>query len=137
MSKTFFAFFAESCLSMAAAMVALWVLIFSAWKSGTLGAAQASLIIWSFQVAWSAAIYMVAVPLVRYMTNMTFRNYHFGSVFLGLCLSVFTTAQLLRVEGLSFKQTSVYLILPPLMVLLALVIKTMKGKGEVNRKLVE
>lgn len=136
MNKTFLAFFVESCLFMAATMVALWVLIFSAWNSGVIGAAQASLIVWSFQMAWSAAIYMVATPLVRYAADMPFRNYHFGSVFLGLCLSVFTTAQLIRVEGLSFKQTSVYLLLPPLMVLVALAIKTVKGKGEVSRKLV-
>lgn len=131
MNKTFCAFFIESCLFMAAAMIGMWVLIFSAWKSGIVGTAQASLIIWSFQMAWSGAIYMTTVPVVRYMANMPFRTYHYGSVFTGLCLSVFTTAQLIRVEGLSFKQTSVYLFLPPLMVILALAIKTMKGKGSV------
>jgi hypothetical protein len=133
MNKTFFAFFIESCLAIAFAMVGTGVLFFLLWKVGVLGTSQASLIIWGFQMAFSGAIYMVGVPVTRYMTNLTVRIYHYPSIFVGLCVSIFTASNLLRINALEFRSISICLIVPPLIVILALAKKTMENKRQGSR----
>lgn len=91
--------FIEVCFLLGVAMTILWVVILVMWKLNVFDLENAyvrSLILWSFKMGFSGAVYMVIAPAVRYGLNMAVRSYHCICIFLGLCILTFTGSNLTR-----------------------------------------
>ena len=132
MKKVVVAWTLESSFWIGTIMMLTGAGIIGLWKLEFLGQAQQSLIFWGFQMALSGGLYMVAIPVARYTANIVLRNYHYPLAFVGLCVSAYTAASLWRVDELTFRNMSMFLLVPPLIFAIAVAVRIVKAKSKLE-----
>ncbi len=97
--KVLQATFIEVCFLLGITMTILWGVILAMWKLNALDLENTyirSLILWSFKMGFSGAVYMVIAPVVRYGLDVAVRSYHYVGIFFGLGILTFTGSNLTR-----------------------------------------